>query len=602
MATSLFRLFLAFLLVGAQEGRIRKIRFEGNRHFLSSKLANTINTVRKDLYSEADIVSDSADLVRFYRNQGFPWVKVGFNYEADRGRLTYEIIEGERLHIERIRTSGASNEDADVFLSKIPIRRNSPLTAFGLSETQRITKRYYQERGYPYPVVTVDTASTLTQVDIKISVVPGTKAYISKIDFLGVPDSVINHKFIYLTTRLKSGELYSISRLDKASRFLYATSLFSKVDISPSRTSSASDDSLNISFQLSPARMRSILLGAGIETSDTSFIPDRFLLSVGWEHINLFHRGVSFSVQTTVNPTFRGNYDMSLNITNRYPFFLPWGIALSLAPYFENSYTRPDSLNPKITSYTVGGEVGLEKEISEKLLSGISLQIKRNWSFIDTLPYSPIDQIGRTNFMRIYFIYDSRNDFFNPSSGIFFYPYFDWAGSPLGGDNHFARFYTDFRNYLALPFKSVLAWRIRAGIIVPHSGMNPADISHYEKFTLGGPGSVRALPPKSIGPDVIVYNNQRTEYYGTFLLANSIEIRTSYAFGWVGFAFFLDEGICARGPNDIGQDDWGWGPGVGLRINTPIGPVRLDYAKSPRTPYQWPDNIGRFELGFLHSF
>ncbi len=599
MAVSLFRLLLALLVVGVQEGRIRRIRFEGNRHFFSSKLANTISTVRKDFYSETKITADSARLVEFYHNQGFPWVQVAVDYESSRKRLTYSITEGQRLHVERIRTSGASNEDAEAFLSKIPLRRNTPLTAFGLSEAQRITKRYYQERGYPYPVVTVDTTSTLSRVDVKISVVPGTEAFISRIDFLGVPDSVINHKFLFLTSRLKSGELYSISKLDKASRFLYATSLFSKVDISPSRPSSASEDSLDISIQLTAAKMRSVLLGAGIETSDTSFIPDRFLLSIGWEHINLFHRGVTFSIQTTCNPTFKGNYDLSLNVVNRYPFFLPWGIALSLSPYFENSYIRSDSSTPNKTSYTVGGEVGLDKEISEKLLGGVSMQLKRNWSFIDNLPYSPIDEIGKTNFMRLYFIYDSRNDFFNPSAGIFFYPYADWAGKPFGGDNHFARVAADFRNYLALPFKSVLAWRIRAGIIIPHSGMDPEYISHYEKFTLGGPGSVRALSAKSIGPDFVSSDSTRC---GTFLLAHSMEIRTPYAFGWVGLAFFLDAGICARDPNHIGQDDWAWGPGVGLRINTPIGPVRLDYAKSARTPYHWSDDIGRFELGFLHSF
>lgn len=625
MAACLFRLLLTLIVFGAQEGLVRKIRFEGNRHFSDLRLANTITTQRNDIFSTFNASVDSSELVRFYRNQGFPWTSLEYSYELSRKRLTFRIKEGERLKISNIVTKGISKDDADLILAKIPLRKPFALTAFGLSETQRITRKYYLDRGYPYAVVETDTTTQMSNVELTIKVAPGVKAYIASVHFLGVADSIVNHNYLLKTTRLSTNLEYSAAKIDKASSFLYATSLFSRVE---SRISKASerDDSLDLSFDLTCNLFQNISLGAGLSTEQNSFLPDRLSLSAGWEHNNLFRRGVGLSIQSGFNPVIlgssRGNYLLDLKIKNRFPYFLPWGIALTLTPYWENTFNKGDSSNPTLTSHTVGGEIGLEKWVSEKFLTGISMQVKRNWSFADGIPYSPVDSIGKANFLRIFCSYDNRNDFFNPSSGIFLYPYADWAGTPFGGNNDFARISADFRNYLSLPLKMVLAWRLKAGIIIPHSGMQPELISHYEKFTLGGTGSVRAIAPKSIGPDSIIedYKTIRDsltgdsvtlpvyKHYGTLLLLHNLEVRTPYAFGWVGLVFFLDAGICARDANHIREDDWAWGPGVGIRVNTPIGPVRLDWSKDVKTPFVWnkdsifTSNIGRFEIGFLQAF
>lgn len=607
------RLLALLLLLGAGEGRIRRIRFKGNHHFSNSRLSNILYTSRNELYSPPMVVADSAELVRFYRNQGFPRVEVEPRYLASRNKLIYHIKEGDRLKIKSIRIIGASASDENAILAKIPLKKKSPFTLFGQQETERIIKRYYKDRSYPYVVVNMDTTTQGTEIELTLSVVPGKRAWISSISFSGVAPSAVNPDFLLRTTRLKAGERYSAARLDRASRLLYSTSLFSRVRMNLLTVSSGREDSLDVVFQLTPTKTHAVLVGGGVQTAENEFIPDRLLLSLGWEHLNIFHRGVTLSSEVTLSPTFRGDYETGFEIRNRYPNILPWGLALALSPYWKHRLNR-DTIN--IFTHTLGGEAGIEKDFSDKLRVSLSAQAKQVWQIPKNLPF---DETGSTNFLRFSLIYDSRDDFFNPKSGVFFSPYADWAGRPFGGDNNFVRLNAEFRNYLALPFDAVLAWRLRGGLIAPHSGMRYEDISLFEKFTLGGSGTVRALSDRALGPDSILVNFRPNspdpvtgevdttwffDHYGTLLLLYSFELRTPYMFNnLIGFAFFMDVGMCARDGDNIRDEDRAWGPGAGIRINTPIGPVRIDYAKNALTPYSWePREIGRIELGFLQAF
>lgn len=613
MVVSSFKLLVLLFLLGAQEGTVKRIRFEGNRHFSDSRLAKVIYMDRKASFTLDAVSKDSIEILRFYHNQGFPLTEVRWAYLENRRALTYYIEEGMRLRISGIEVIGALSSDLAGLRSVITIRKNTPPVQFWINDTEAKIKRYYQNRGYYNAVVQTDTSIQDENIQITYTVAPGNKVWISGISFKGA-EGFVDTNFLARASRLSKGELYSASRVDRASRLLYSTYLFTRVELGRYPPLSGSDDSLGLLFTLTPDKTRSILLGGGIQTAENGYIPDRLLLSAGWENLNLFKKGITLSTNLTFNPIFvfdfkskefDWNYEFKAEIRNRYPYFLPWGINFGIYPYFEHSRLK-DSVGIIYNYFTLGGELGVDKDISDRLRVALSMQGTQTW-----VPRR--DTANVTNFLRTSLIYDTRNDFFNPSAGVFFYPYLDWAGRPFGGDNHFARLAADFRNYLALPFKSVLAWRLRVGWIIPHSGMNPAEISKLDKFYLGGSGSVRALYLRSVGPDSTVTGSRKIvdsitgdtaaipifEHYGTFLFLHNLELRTPYFFNLVSVAVFLDAGACSRDLNDTGAY-WGWGPGIGVRVQTPIGPVRLDYAKDARKPFS--ENWGRIEIGFLQAF
>ncbi len=612
MAVSLFRLLVLFLLfgTGTSESAIRRITFKGNHHYSNSRLSRVIITQRKDTYLESKVSRDSFELVYFYRNQGYPEVRVTPQYYPSKKKLEFGIMEGRRLRIDSVTIVGVPDEDVAEIKNKIPLKKGKPLTKRALAGTEKTTKRYYQDKGYPYVVVNLDTLSKTYLVDLNLSIVPGRKIWLSSITFKGI-NGFVSPDFLFRTIKIKPGEQYSISKLDRASRLLYTTSLFSRVEVNFSIPKSGNQDSLDLIYKLTRQKTRSITLGAGIQTDSLTPQPDRLLLTAGWENLNLFHRGISLSAEFTYNPKFKIqyspfkfqgiDYDAMLNIKNTYPKILPLGLDFTLSPYIEHSLIN-NSQNPATLIFTIGGEAGIKKDFSNRLVTNLSMQVKRSWTN-DTSYYSK--KFSSTNFMRLSIIFDSRNDFFNPSSGVFLYSFADWAGNPFGGDNNFIRLSSDFRNYLALPFRAVLAWRIKAGLLLPHSGQQATDIGYLEKFSLGGAGTIRAFAPYSFGPDSTV-SGKSVRYFGTMLMVNNIELRTPYFFDLVGLDLFLDLGVCSRNINLINQNDWGWGPGLGIRVSTPIGPVRLDYAKNGATPFlpfkeSWTFG-GRLEFGFMHAF
>jgi outer membrane protein insertion porin family len=119
-------------------------------------------------------------------------------------------------------------------------------------------------------------------------------------------------------------------------------------------------------------------------------------------------------------------------------------------------------------------------------------------------------------------------------------------------------------------------------------------VPYYEAFTLGGRSTLRGYPDRFVGPG----RRPGTEYrYGTAVVNGNIELRSPYILRWVGLVGFFDIG-------DVGWDfrmrAYEYSAGAGIRVRTPIGPVRLDWGKRLRNPPS--GDKGRFYLGLLHAF
>jgi outer membrane protein insertion porin family len=130
-----------------------------------------------------------------------------------------------------------------------------------------------------------------------------------------------------------------------------------------------------------------------------------------------------------------------------------------------------------------------------------------------------------------------------------------------------------------------LAFNFQAGTVL-------GDLPPYEAFTLGGGSSVRGFDEGSVGSGRSFF--QATAEY-RFPLIKFL--------GGIGGVLFVDYGTLLGTQDNVpgspgivrGKPGQGLGYGVGVRIKTPIGPVRLDYA--------WSDDGGnRFQFGFGQRF
>ncbi|MBM3323875.1 hypothetical protein FJY69_10415, partial [candidate division WOR-3 bacterium] len=99
-------------------------------------------------------------------------------------------------------------------------------------------------------------------------------------------------------------------------------------------------------------------------------------------------------------------------------------------------------------------------------------------------------------------------------------------------------------------------------------------------------------PERSLGPDSSIQGR-----FGPAVVNANLELRTPYLLGWVGLVGFADLGTVSRSLRLFAYE---YSAGAGVRVRTPIGPVRLDWGRRLANPL--PGDKGRFYLGLLHAF
>ena len=116
-----------------------------------------------------------------------------------------------------------------------------------------------------------------------------------------------------------------------------------------------------------------------------------------------------------------------------------------------------------------------------------------------------------------------------------------------------------------------MEFRTRLGLADAYGDTD--DVPIYERFFAGGAYSIRGYEERMVGPIDCVSKNPLG---GNSLLIGNIEY-TYPVFDFLRFACFYDVGNVWKKLSDIGSGGFKSGVGFGVRIKTPIGPIRLDY-------------------------
>lgn len=201
----------------------------------------------------------------------------------------------------------------------------------------------------------------------------------------------------------------------------------------------------------------------------------------------------------------------------------------------------------------IGGQVYVGRSVNENWKW--TLRYKTEDIAISVLEGESPDGGGKTNSLTPTIIYDTRDDIFNPRSGWWCSLQAEFAGRFLGGDYDYNKYILDIRDYIATGENGTLALRLVGGLA-------DTELPGFEQFSVGGANTLR-------GYDLY-------EFQGEKMLVFNLEYRFDIAektqlviFGDAGCAWSFGEGIKFA--------DLKTGYGVGLRFDTPIGPVRIDY-------------------------
>lgn len=597
--------------------RLGGIFFSGNHYFSDKQLATHV-AVKKGFwflhgkYSEQLLSTSTAALKQLYLDQGFANVTIDpvvqdFEPEVD---VTFNINEGPLDKVATVKVVGNSTQSLASLTKKFPLRLKA---GNGFSQKLLEADRNdllaaYLDLGYANADVrsTASPAPNAThEVDVTYTVTEGPQAHISDVILLGEKHTKPKLIEQVTTKEVKTGQPLSEGNFLQAESNLYDLGIFDWASVRPLQpiVNQTQEDVL-VKVHESP--LYSMEIGGGIEVQPRSGnIPVNSVVVPGIPPISL---GNKFTVtqKSFVGPEF--TFDLSRNNLRGRAEKATIGTVLSRLDqraYF--TYADPHLHGSSWSSLvSISGERTTENPIYTAELGTASFQIEKaldkrrtkniigRYSYQKTDLYDilipnlvlPEDQHVRLSTFDAEYVRDSRDKPLDAHHGV--YQTFDLGvtAKALGSSADFVRFLGQTAFYL--PVKPWLTWanNFRLGLAKPFSG---SFVPLSESFFSGGADSLRGFPINGAGPQraVPVCSNPSNPSTctlitvpvgGDMLFIFNSELRFPIPiYKGIGGAVFYDGGNVYANINlrQFG-DDFTHSIGVGLRYQTPVGPVRFD--------------------------
>ncbi|MCK9451775.1 MAG: BamA/TamA family outer membrane protein [Bacteroidales bacterium] len=560
---------------------VRKISLKGNKtlnkDFLLERMAmKEVSWLQKKLtkkepylYSVELTKLDLERLKRLYQTEGFlnVGVKLGpleINEKKKTVKLTIEIDEGEAVSVDSISfelTAKTKNVKMDSLsrkvLRQVEMRQGDRFRDQALMDDIKRIENAFKNLGYAYASATYDLfvkpTQKLTSIEYQIS--PGQLSHIGATRIVG--NKHVAEKFIRKQLKYEEGEIYNRSLLEKTRKNLYKLQLFRVVSVLPQMREDSSNKPIPVRLYVEEAPRLNARVGAGYGTEDKfrSFLDLTYLgflggarrlnlqvkhsailpysVSLRWIQPRLFGANSNIEINPYLNRTKEPGYD-----TRTVGLKVPVG-------YEFNQY-----LNASLTYYFEDVEQTVEPndpDFKEQKL--------------DKFPYNKSGVILGTAYN------DSRPQF-SPTQGTNVSVALKVNGYFFGGDFSYTRLWGTYRTYRQIG-DFTLAFKLLAG------GIKSSDSSKFipveDRFYSGGSTSVRGWNRDQLGPK----RESGSPRGGSSVLESSIELRLPL-FWRLSAVAFLDIGNTWEEEYTYRLNELAYAVGPGLRIETPIGPVRFD--------------------------
>lgn len=271
---------------------------------------------------------------------------------------------------------------------------------------------------------------------------------------------------------------------------------------------------------------------------------------------NLLGRGQSLSLNAEIGIKKSRSFEVS--------FMEPWLLEgkTSLEVHVFDKDTRQLDNFDEIAGdfymeHRVGGDVtaGYKLNEDDRVSVGIGTEYTTNRD-ADDAPIT-MDGDGSTNFVNLTFTRDKRDNVIFPQDGYKFSGSARMAGGILGGDNEFVKLQASYSTYKKMGKDDVIAVRVAGGKTI-----NDGDLAAQERFRVGGSETVRGYDFGEFQGDSMVYTN--LEYRKPVEKVGSLVL-------------FLDAGNAWSSADGESFGALHVSTGIGARVNTPIGELRLDW-------------------------
>lgn len=496
---------------------------------------------------------------------------IALNYEVEMN----PIVKG-------IDIQGNDSVKTEELIKTLHVQPGNILNSTIISKDIYELNSFYANQGYILSHVTAVDMDEQGILHIGIS-----EGHIEKVLIVGnkkTKDRVIRREL-----RFKQGDVFNKNLASRSIERIYNTGYFEDVNVRLFQGEKNPNDVI-MEIDVAEQKTGSVTIGAGYSQSDglvgilglseTNFHGTGDKVGINWEFGGKTHSNKNYSFSYT-HPWLNSHGDsIGMSIFNR-----------------EAEYDDYDEKGNTVSEYrkkTVGGNITYGRVRSEYVSDYVTLETKKTkYLSHEGGPYNYdawrkaagaasvyknyIDNnFGQTNSLTWSHVFDNRDNIYDPTRGKRLSFTGVWAGHGLGGDFDYFKFIAENRLYYKVGVKHVIAVRLMAGAAT-------GDMPYNDLFTLGGADTIRGY--------------EDDEFRGNKMYSATIEYRFPIAKKVQGVVF-ADMGAAWGGTGKIPwyHESKGihYSGGVGLRVTTPIGPIRLDYAEG--------QHGGKFHFSFGGKF
>ena len=585
---------VVFRITEGEKILIKTIRFEGNDAFPAKKLKKVMETKEKwflswitgaGTYKEDSLKNDANLIADFYLNNGYANVKVGepkVELSPDKKGLivTFGITEGDQFKVGSIGFKGDLLEGEDELKGKIKLKTGEVFDRSKLRDDVLTLTDLYADKGYAFANVSPLSKMNNGQktIDIDYEFEKGEKVYIDRIKVIG--NTKTRDKVVRREIKLAEGDLYGATALKKSKQALMNLGFFEEANISTPKGSA--DNKLDLNVEVKEKATGQFSIGAGFSSADG-------ILGQGSvQEANFMGLGLKASLSASLGTKAQF---YTLGITDPYFLDSRWTVGLDI---FRTQHDYID-----YTRRATGGDIKAGYPITDEIstLWIYTYEDKKIFDESDELLASGIkyETSGSTSSIAASLTRNTTDYHLDPTKGMINQISIEFAG--LGGTNRYLRYIGETKHFFPMPWGTVFALRGAVGYMQELGKDIPID----EKFYLGGINTIRGYSSRTVCPvvktssdDYAFIGGDSEAYFGAEYVFPLIR-----AAGLKG-VLFLDAGNATDGFDNL-FSDMRASYGFGVRWNSPMGPLRLEYG-IPFNPRKDIDKrSGRFEFS-LGSF
>ena len=591
-----------------QEGKkffLDRITFKGNKGISTKKLRgqmlilHRIIPFHRNVFNKVIYGEDLKALKALYVINGYPWVEINegkTTIDAVQDSISKEIVihEGPRVVVNEVTFQGNHLFDDSRLMREIVLKPGNFFTEKKWKDDRKRLVIFYSNHGYVFAGITPKANFHRKQgtVDLSYTIDEGKEVFFGKY----IIKRNVRSRFSVIRDSLSfvEGEPFSYQKIIDSTNKLNELGIFHTVRVKP----------VNLERQ-----ERNIDVLVEVEEMDTG----RVNFGIGFNSVKGYRGYVEIR---------QDNFDgTALGVSLRLEYSgigKEYDLSHEIQSFRKVSFGIRDPL--LLPKYKIEGNMDLFSIFEEKNgynLQQIGLKMRVGKPLHRTTRFSmtyrleeaqllDVEQkIGRDptiekdptiSSIKPLLSFDTRNNALDPSRGIYAQLGLEMAGYFMKGES-FSKLTASVANFFPLSPKLVFAIGISAGYAwTPHD----EEVPIQEKFYAGGLNSVRGYKEDSLGP-----KEGTLPRGGEELLIGNIEFRRNLYRRLKGVLFF-DIGNVWSTKDDETQTDgkaetsMRASTGIGLRLITPVGPVRLDYGWILRRKPE--EAAGKFYLSVGHAF